>query len=271
MDNPRGKKRKTGGKVSNNKQKKHKYQEKQPQKKSPGVSSLQAKFRAKLESGQFRWLNEQLYTKSSEDAVKLFADTPKLFDVYHKGFELQVEKWPLNPVNVIIKRLKKLPEKSSIGDFGCGNALIARTLSPKWIVHSFDLAETNEFVTVANSASVPLQDQVLDVAVFCLSLMGIDFHRFIEEARRVLKPNGLLIVAEVKSRFGNEAGSSEESMLGGIKEFKRSLGNIGFKLEQEDTSNTMFVMFQFRKIELTDKKQSNQQSAVLKACIYKRR
>jgi len=37
--------------------------------------------KARLESGQFRWLNEQLYTSKGEDAAKLFHEDPSLFRV----------------------------------------------------------------------------------------------------------------------------------------------------------------------------------------------
>lgn len=35
---------------------------------------------------------------------------------------------------------------------------------------------------------VPLEDESVDVAVFCLSLMGTNIRDFLEEANRVLKP-----------------------------------------------------------------------------------
>ena len=41
----------------------------------------------------------------------------------------------------------------------------------------------------------------MDMAVFCLALMGTDYPAFLEEARRVLKPSGMLWIAEVRSRF----------------------------------------------------------------------
>lgn len=37
----------------------------------------------------------------------------------------------------------------------------------------------------------------VDIAVFCLALMGTDYPLFLEEAHRVLKPQGLLWIAEV--------------------------------------------------------------------------
>ncbi len=256
--------------------------------------SLQAQFKLKLESGQFRWLNEELYSTPSERAVNLFRESPELYNVYHRGFETQVGKWPVNPVEKIASLIRKqMPHKWVVGDFGCGNALIARTVPQK--CHSFDLCETNEFVTVANSADVPLDNSCLDVAVFCLSLMGTDFERFLLEARRTLKPDGLLIVAEVKSRFsgadadalsGPEAGRDERSvvkeraMQSGIASFKKILDQLGFKLLNEDCSNKMFVMFQFSKSQVSEKREAKlyakfskvkKVETILKSCKYKKR
>jgi ribosomal RNA-processing protein 8 len=54
-------------------------------------------------------------------------------------------------------------------------------------VHSFDLVAANPSVTACNIAHVPLQPSSIDVAIFCLSLMGVDFIAFIKEAHRTLK------------------------------------------------------------------------------------
>ena len=37
----------------------------------------------------------------------------------------------------------------------------------------------------------------VDVAVFCLALMGTDYPSFLLEAARVLKPHGIIWIAEV--------------------------------------------------------------------------
>lgn len=49
---------------------------------------------------------------------------------------------------------------------------------------------TGKFVS-AETASV-------DIAIFCLALLGTDYPTFLEEAHRVLKPHGLLWIAEVQ-------------------------------------------------------------------------
>ena len=42
----------------------------------------------------------------------------------------------------------------------------------------------------------------MDIAVFCLALMGTDYPSFLQEAARVLKPHGTTWIAEV--RFDTE-------------------------------------------------------------------
>ena len=69
-------------------------------------------------------------------------------------------------------------------------------------INSFDLYALNEHVTVADVKNVPIKDESMDVVVFCLSLMGTNLADFILEANRILKQNGHLKIAEVRSRFG---------------------------------------------------------------------
>ncbi|CAN8012320.1 unnamed protein product [Ixodes pacificus] len=62
----------------------------------------------RLQAARFRLLNEELYTSQSADAVRSFEEDPKAFQVYHEGFERQVSKWPVNPVDVIIDSLRSM-------------------------------------------------------------------------------------------------------------------------------------------------------------------
>lgn len=56
-------------------------------------------------------------------------------------------------------------------------------------------------MTACDIANLPLADGSLHVAIFCLSLMGANYEQFLREAHRVLRPQGVLKVAEVKSRY----------------------------------------------------------------------
>jgi len=231
----------------------------------------------RLKGGEFRMLNEKLYSSKSDEAMRLFEKSPELYSRYHEGFASQVEKWPVNPVDLIITDLKEdLPSGSLVVDFGCGDAKIARLLGKELKVRSFDLCKTNERVEVANSADVPLEDGTADAAVFCLSLMGTDFTMFLVEARRVLKEEGKLFIAEVKSRFATH-GTDEAGMHAGIKEFKLLLSRLGFKLEREQLKNKMFVLLLFKKenigieAEKHVKETAKSQRFRLRACEYKKR
>ena len=201
------------------------------------LTPLQQSMRAKLISARFRHLNETLYTADSSKALSMFSESPELFSEYHAGFSQQVkEAWPENPVELYIKTVKSranipfklgkegkvvnssssempLPRRphgtSTIADLGCGDAQLARGLqsSVKHLnlkFYNFDLHAASPFITKADIANLPLKDGEVDVAVFCLSLMGTNWISFVEEAWRVLRGDGRgeIWVAEVKSRFG---------------------------------------------------------------------
>ena len=60
----------------------------------------------RLKAARFRFINEQLYSRTGAEAFELFKEDPEAFDVYHKGFQGQVDKWPVNPLDVIIDFVK---------------------------------------------------------------------------------------------------------------------------------------------------------------------
>ncbi|EOA83959.1 25S rRNA (adenine645-N1)-methyltransferase [Exserohilum turcicum] len=100
---------------------------------------------------------------------------------------------------------------STIADLGCGTASLSYRLQPhlkalNLTFHSFDLSKPSgpsaDLVTVADIAALPLADNSVDVAIFCLALMGTNWLDFIDEAYRVLRWRGELWVSEIKSRFG---------------------------------------------------------------------
>jgi ubiquinone/menaquinone biosynthesis C-methylase UbiE len=68
---------------------------------------------------------------------------------------------------------------------------------------------------------VPLDDNSINVAIYCLSLMGTNYIDFLKEAHRVLRNGGALRIAEVKSRFSD------------VDEFIASLQPLGFKIKHK--------------------------------------
>lgn len=208
------------------------------------LTPLQASMRQKLISARFRHLNQTLYTTPSAKSLSLFEENPEMFSEYHEGFRRQVEVWPENPVDGYLGaiqargKVRSLPAKGvedailplprtanicNIADLGCGDAALATALQPHLKklgikVHSFDLQSPSPLVTRADIANLPLGDGSVDVAIFCLALMGTNWVDFIEEAYRILRWKGELWIAEIKSRFGRVG-------KGGNRVVEHSVGN----------------------------------------------
>lgn len=62
----------------------------------------------RLKASRFRYINELLYTNESDEATDIMAQDPDAFTTYHEGYRKQVEQWPLNPLDRIIKSIKAL-------------------------------------------------------------------------------------------------------------------------------------------------------------------
>ena len=108
----------------------------------------------------------------------------------------------------------------------------------------------------------------MDAAIFCLALMGTDYGSFLEEGCRVLRPGGVLWIAEVRSRFAD--GVSEQAETGTFGQFVAALKKLGLHVTQQDSSNKMFIICEAKKV-MKQKPGQVVQWPTLKACSYKRR
>ncbi|KAK5167145.1 25S rRNA (adenine645-N1)-methyltransferase [Saxophila tyrrhenica] len=212
------------------------------------LTPMQSAMRQKLVSSRFRYLNQTLYTEPSVKAQQLFDQDPAMFDDYHAGFRQQVSVWPENPLDTFIAEVRRrakiksprnpnrqktndelLPRSRgtcTVADLGCGDARLAETLTKAnehtkfhLDLKSFDLYSPSPHVTKADISDLPLKDDSVDVAIFCLALMGTNWISFVEEAYRILHWKGELWIAEIKSRFGrvSRAGKPVEHSVGNKK------------------------------------------------------
>ncbi|KAL6115902.1 rrp8 [Pungitius sinensis] len=219
-------------------------------------ASLRSRVEQRLDSARFRYINEVLYSTSSGEAKRMFQQDPEAFGIYHRGYTAQVQRWPANPVDAIISFIRQKPPSLVVADFGCGDCKIARSVKNK--VHSFDLAAACDLVTVCDMANVPLCGGSVDIAVFCLSLMGTNLADFLAEANRVLKRGGVLKIAEVASRFEN------------VRNFITALTSLGFKIVTKDTQGTHFYSFELVKVQ--DAPENIKKFGLqLRPCLYKKR
>jgi len=103
-----------------------------------------------------------------------------------------------------------------VGDFGCGEAELARLVPNK--VYSFDHVAVNESVIVCDMSATGVAEQTLDVAVFSLSLMGLNYEDYLREAYRLVRYGGWLKVAEPASRWKER----------GLEELLNAIASSGF-------------------------------------------
>lgn len=140
-------------------------------------------------------------------------------------------------------KIDPLPRSSrglcTMADLGCGDATLAGTLKPLssklslWI-HSFDLAKGDgpnaSLITVADVCTrIPLADSSIDLAIFCLALMGTNWVMSLIEAARVVRPGGELWIAEIKSRFSGKLAAAAASA-----KKKNNKGTIGKRRKREE-------------------------------------
>ncbi|NXG99103.1 RRP8 protein, partial [Loxia leucoptera] len=193
-------------------------------------AALRARMEERLLGARFRYLNQQLYTGSSRDAARLFRDDPAAF---HRS-ERRAGAWTEDGRGAVSARCPRpSPASLVVADFGCGDCTLASSIKNQ--VHCFDLVPLSPRVTVCDMAKVPLAAEAVDVAVFCLALMGTNLQEILGEANRVLKLGGTLLVAEVASRFED------------THAFLRAMTQLGFKTVSKDLSSSYFYVLEFVK------------------------
>ena len=162
-----------------------------------------------------------------------------------------------------IKWLKSRPPSWHVADLGCGDAALSAAVPQT--VHSFDLVASVPGVIACNMSNLPLKNDSIDVAVFCLSLMGTDYGLFLEEAARVLNSAGWIWIAEVQSRFVDNNGRSV------LDQFIAQVTALGFTLKKRDKSNTHFLLLEFQGNKGREKVEGMLEWPELRACQYKKR
>jgi ribosomal RNA-processing protein 8 len=237
-------------------------------------------FKERLAGGTFRMLNEQIYTTPSVFAAQLLRDR-ETFNQYHDGYRHQVAMWPCNPVDLMIASMKEdkrgrfiqhkskhlpgfIPPGWVIADMGCGDAAIAQAMKDTANkVHSFDFCAPNELVTPADMKNVPLEAASVDICIFSLSLMSTNFLDYLYEAHRILKPNKLLKIAEVRSRLPDP------------ERFALLVESIGYTLDWWGVIDGYFCVFDFVRKEGEPNREpfsaGFDPTSLLTPCLYKRR
>ena len=190
------------------------------------LAPVEVKKRLIKYGSDFGEINQKLNVSSSDTIYKkMNADNGEMWEEYHRRLRKIRKTWLVDPLDRITESIQKMAKWLPIGDFGCGEAMLADKFPNR--VQSFDAVSHDSRVTSCNLAKVPISDGTLGIIVFCQSLLGIKtaWPEYIKEASRCLPKNGILLIAETTKL---------------IKENTRNLGSIrevikehGFELHPE--------------------------------------
>jgi superfamily II DNA or RNA helicase len=191
--------------------------------------------------GDFSKMNNRWYASSSESTHARLAGNPEEWAHYHTMYRQLRESWPVVPYKEEIRWLSESEREGLVvGDFGCGEAFIGAAVSDRHRVHSFDHVAINESVVACDIAHVPLDNGVLDVAIFCLSMMGANFTDYVREARRCLHLDGWLHIWEAASYFED------------VNKFCAQLARLGFDVMAPQTEGAFVCIYAVRNAKKPD-------------------
>jgi 2-polyprenyl-3-methyl-5-hydroxy-6-metoxy-1,4-benzoquinol methylase len=173
--------------------------------------------RRNVQYGDFSKMNARWSSSYSQTTYKRLQSNPEEWMQYHTLYQAARKNWSIIPYEQAIKWLEKRSDLV-VADLGCGEALLAKALAGKHTVHSFDFIAINDSVIECDISHLPLEDACLDVAMFNLSLMGLNATDYIQEAARTLKLDGQLWIYEVASHIQD------------LQQFVRVFELAGFKI-----------------------------------------
>lgn len=189
--------------------------------------------------GDFSKMNNRWYASQSDKTHDRLANNPEEWAHYHTMYRQLRETWPIVPFK---EEIRWLSERDGlvVGDFGCGEAFIATEAGAKHTIHSFDHVAVDKRVIACDIAHVPLEDESLDIAIFCLSLMGSNFTDYIREAHRCLRLDGMLHIWEAASYFDD------------VKRFCLQLSRLGFDVMRPSIEGAFVRIYAVKNTKKTD-------------------
>jgi hypothetical protein len=178
--------------------------------------------------GDFSTMNARINSSGSQTTHLRFQDNPEEWFLYHTLYREARSTWSEVPFKVFGEWLKRRPDWV-VGDFGCGEAELARLVPNK--VYSFDHVAVNKSVIICDMAATGLAENTLDVAVFSLSLMGLNYQDYLREACRLVRYGGWLKIAEPATRWRER----------NLEELLDAIASSGFSMVGQPTFRDRFI------------------------------
>ena len=179
--------------------------------------------------GDFTRMNNTWYQSNSDKTHRRLQQNPEEWAHYHTMYRQLRASWDVVPYEEEITFWDGR-EGKVIADFGCGEALLAKALGDKHRILNFDHIAVDDDVVACDMRQVPVLDNELDGAVFCLSLMGSNITEYIKEAHRCLKIDGQLRIWEGSGRV-----KDPESFVATLRE-------LGFDVASTQTKGDFLLI-----------------------------
>ena len=153
-------------------------------------------------------IHRKANTSSSKHMHEYFKQNPNMWKEYHMEREENKKSWNEDPLNVIADRLNNenfiCTKNKVIADLGCGTNKLKTLVNYYKQWYSFDhiAIDGNKDIIEADISNLKdyLEDNSIDIAIFCMSLWGTNYMEYIKEAYRYIRPNGLMFIVEPKDK-----------------------------------------------------------------------
>lgn len=169
------------------------------------------------------------------------------FKEYHRQREISKSSWIEDPVDRISELINGLSTRyTRVIDLGCGMNKL------KTVVDKTRTVQGVDHINVSNDQSVieadmsnlkeVIQNNSMDVAVFCLSLWGTNYKDYFTEAYRILDSDGKMFIVEPSSKFG------EHERYNTIDNFVDEVEKYGFERIGKVENRNNFIYIKLQKI-----------------------
>jgi hypothetical protein len=146
-----------------------------------------------INPSDFSKMNRKFTSSKSSTTYNRLHNDPSEFYTYHRLYSQIRQSWNEIPYLVIAEKIKKNPT-FIVADFGCGENLLSKEITNR--IYAIDHVAIDDTVIACDMAKTPLENNLVDLVVFSLSLMGTNWKDYLLEAKRVLKVPGYMCIAE---------------------------------------------------------------------------
>jgi superfamily II DNA or RNA helicase/SAM-dependent methyltransferase len=158
---------------------------------------------SKFSSSELSTFHQKFKTLHSSTYFSRINSNPEEFKHYHQlSKKAEENDNPEDlPLHIIAGYLQQYPSNYQIADLGCGEATLA-TLCPQHQFTNFDVYPLNERVQVADITKLPENlTGKFDIVVLSRAMWATNHTEILQEARRILKFKGTLIICEPYRRW----------------------------------------------------------------------